>query len=900
MRPISLKMTGFGPYVKEVDLNFVDGLGGSNFFLIHGLTGSGKTMILDAICFALYGESSGGGRKSSMFRAEMATPTDETKVEFAFSLRGKTYLIKRKPKYLRASKRGDGMTEEKPSAEIFETESPLPLSEDAKYTKIPVRDVDKYVTELLKFDCEQFRQVVILPQGSFQTFLKAKSNERQNILDTLFDAEFFRRVEDELKIKANNAQNAFENVDGDRKKQLDDAARESGVENFDESQFPALIKKFADELDAATAQIQLLDDQFNAAQKNLSEGKELDKLFKSLDTKSQALTDAQKVLEKILSELADAKTELEKRTAEEPLRENLKLLLAKLDEKKTALQNFAKKQAELNAAIESAQKSAEEVERLEKLKVKCDETMTELKITVERLQDAPAKQVVAEKILKEAEAREKLLAEIADLRQQISGAKTKSETSQKNCSDAEKFLADLRQRQNNGSAARLAKTLVDGVPCPVCGAIHHPKPATSDVAIPTDVQIKAAETKLRALTETKSADENFLTELKTKLADKEKTLSESEKVSSVDEAKASLKKISADVEKLKTSRDRIKNGEIKTRETEDKLAKARDADKKLSGEEKILRGVVENMEATIDAKYLADKTLLDAEISAAKKKLDELNTAFQSAQTNFNRLNTSAAGQKSTVKAAQKNLDDVAAQVDGKTLPDVPALQKIYDNTRAAHVAAVKTQTTLTNKLNRLKEIAKKLSALADDLKSAEKNLLMWKTLYEAASGKVTKISFRRYYLATMFEEVVNEANNRLEKMSSGRYRFQIQKESTDRRFAGGLDLEIVDEYTGSARSVETLSGGESFLASLSLALGLAAVVQNNSGGIKLDTIFIDEGFGTLDSETLDVAMKALIELQSGGRLVGIISHVEELKNQISVRLEVKKTKNGSTAEFVS
>ena len=313
-----------------------------------------------------------------------------------------------------------------------------------------------------------------------------------------------------------------------------------------------------------------------------------------------------------------------------------------------------------------------------------------------------------------------------------------------------------------------------------------------------------------------------------------------------------------------------------------------------------LRGVVKQMTANVDAKYLADKKLLDTEISAATKKLNELNDAFQSAQTNFNRLNNSAAEQKSTVKSAKKNLDDVAAQVDGKTLPDVDALKKICDDTRAAHVAAVKTQTTLTDRRNRLKEIAKKISALAADLKFAEKNLLMWKTLYDAASGKVTKISFRRYYLATMFEEVVNEANNRLEKMSSGRYRFQIQKESTDKRFAGGLDLEIVDEYTGSARSVETLSGGESFLASLSLALGLAAVVQNNSGGIKLDTIFIDEGFGTLDSETLDVAMKALIELQSGGRLVGIISHVEELKNQISVRLEVSKTKNGSTAKFVS
>lgn len=176
----------------------------------------------------------------------------------------------------------------------------------------------------------------------------------------------------------------------------------------------------------------------------------------------------------------------------------------------------------------------------------------------------------------------------------------------------------------------------------------------------------------------------------------------------------------------------------------------------------------------------------------------------------------------------------------------------------------------------------------------------MWKTLSEVANGKTSKISFQRYYLATMFKDVIREANNRLEKMSGGRYRFRNREDVIGRSKKGGLDLEILDEYTGTARPVETLSGGESFLASLSLALGLAAVVQNNSGGIELDTIFIDEGFGSLDTETLDFAMKTLIELQSGGRLVGIISHVEEIKNRMPVRLEVFKTKTGSYAKFIA
>ena len=201
---------------------------------------------------------------------------------------------------------------------------------------------------------------------------------------------------------------------------------------------------------------------------------------------------------------------------------------------------------------------------------------------------------------------------------------------------------------------------------------------------------------------------------------------------------------------------------------------------------------------------------------------------------------------------------------------------------------------------NGSKKSQKKISALAQDLKVADKNFLMWKNLSDVAGGYVSKISFQRYYLATMFKEVIDEANNRLEKMSGGRYRFRNKEDVSGRQRKAGLDLEILDDYTDTARPVETLSGGESFLASLSLALGLAAVVQNNSGGIELDTIFIDEGFGTLDTEALDFAIKTLIELQSGGRLVGIISHVEELKYRVPVRLEVTKYKSGSTAKFIS
>ena len=251
--------------------------------------------------------------------------------------------------------------------------------------------------------------------------------------------------------------------------------------------------------------------------------------------------------------------------------------------------------------------------------------------------------------------------------------------------------------------------------------------------------------------------------------------------------------------------------------------------------------------------------------------------------------------------AAQDAQRAAAEKLKGKTPPALDELKTLAETSRENYEAAIREEASLKGTLGNLERLAAQILELDKKIASAEKTSALWNKLSTVASGKIPgrKISFVRYYLRAMFEQVLTEANYRLEKMSDRRYWFRQKDAGKSSSSTAGLNLEIFDEYTGEARPVETLSGGESFLASLSLALGLAAVVRNNAGGIKLDTIFIDEGFGSLDAETLDSAISTIIG-QSGGRLVGIISHVEELKNQLPVRLEVTKTQTGSSAKFIS
>ncbi len=878
MKPINLKMTAFEPFAKTVELNFEKGLDGENFFLIHGATGAGKTSILDAMCYALYGNSSGGERNAKMLRSEQASANIKTEVEFTFALGEKIYKIRR------GLKTDDADT----SAEIYRNNILLDSG---------AQKVNKIVQEIIGFKIEQFRQVILLPQGSFKKFLLANSKERGEVLNMIFDANFYALIENHLKDKSKNAEKICNDLDAQQNNLKNDARQICNVTD-EEINLPVLLENFAGNLNASKNKVAALKVNLDKAAKDLTAAEILNKDFENLNAAKKILSDSKIALEKISADLKIASTEYEKRKSEENLRDDLKNKIAELNKIAAAISELETKEKEFAKAKDAETAAQKSLNKLEIQQKKCEDTLTDLKNQAAKLQDADANFVKATQKLKDAKDRAKCLAEIERLKKESVAAQKRLEVANKNFDAAQNNLKRLQLLQKLCTAAMLAQDLHDGEPCPVCGSIHHPKLAVTDEIIPTDEEIERAENILNKKQIELDAAKRAITSIEEKINAQKNLLEKFVDVMEISAAETFYNETKQNAENLKICRERIAKGEDFTKGVIEQVQKAKvDADNKMRTAEN-LRGIVEEKKSQIPAEFLSDIKKIDADLKSLQTEKQKLDSAWKLAEENFHNLEKQNSEYAGKVQAAEKSYNDAVKKVEDKIPPNISELQNKKNFAQDSHTAAVAEFATLENNLKRLQDISAKLENLDAEIKTSEKNYQILKKLSDVANGEKSKITFQRYYLRAIFSDIIFEANERLERMSGGRYRFRNEKNALSRKKLEGLDLEILDAYTGTARPVETLSGGESFLASLSLALGLAAVVKNTAGGIKLDTIFIDEGFGSLDGETLDVAMNALTDLQVGGRLVGIISHVDELKRRVPVRLEVVKTKTGSTAYF--
>lgn len=1011
MKPIYLEMHAFGPYAGKQIIDFRQ-LGTRQLFLIYGPTGSGKTTILDAICYALYGDTSGNSRSGTNMRSEYATADEATKVLFAFAIGEKRYCIERSPEQYVAKKRGTGLKHEPMHAALYEWQG-----DEMTGTLITSRNVKAEVETLLGFKYDQFRQVVLLPQGEFRRLLLAPSAERQQIMQVLFHTERYGRLEQlaDAEQKAAGKGNEERNMKIAQYLELAGAA--------DEQALAATIAARTGDVKTKEEEVRVALQQRDAHQRQVQQLEVLDHQWQTLDRAEKEL----QALQQQETAIAKEREYLQKLEKAELLAEPCQHLADILRQGKAARAEYDRFQAEAQQAQQAEKELQVQSERWEKERPAYTERAKQIG-KLEGLQAQAAAYADVCRQEKQAAARaagaqkeqEKAQASVLSWRQKVQRAQEQTGNLPQLAATAEQKRADVQnaevclsrelalealaqdihqaeacwrqaiqeltkadeaaahdrvdfeavsQRYQQGQAFVLSETLTEGAPCPVCGATTHPhkaaKPADfpqkSDVdrrnalAAESEKKRQAAEVQAKSLeTALKEKQKQYEQQRRTYPAEKDSRTWQTyvqegkQQLADVDRQVKALQQLQHDLVQWQQSladqetaaekarqeaeaagREHVRQIEIKTQAEAvlpEEYRQPEALQQALQGLRKqqqafdratsaLQQQLAETMQAAARfsgqaAAALKQRENLAAQYTETRTALTEQAQAYGFASLQECQDLQAHIPNAATVRQAIKDYEGQVQQVQGQlqlarqatTGKERPQMQAAYEklkeaNERCQHLSQA--VAALQTELRQLETYERQIAKWQQEQAALAKRYETIRSVYDLLKGDATGVNFERYVLGALLDEVLQAANLRLEKMSRSRYELQRSHSREDKRvLRAGLDIEVFDTYTGYARPANTLSGGETFLASLSLALGLADVVQAYSGGIHLDTIFIDEGFGTLDPETLDFALKTLMELKQGGRLVGIISHVGELRERIDTRLAIQKTKRGSTASF--
>ena len=862
-------MRAFGPYAGETVIDF-EKLQGRHLFLICGPTGAGKTTILDAMCYALYGKTS-GDRTGEKMRSDYADSSERTEVIFDFMLGDKTYRATRSPAQMVDKKRGSGQT-------LAAMQASLSEMEDGKEINTLRTGIEEAAGKLIGLNAYQFCQVILLPQGDFRKLLVAKADEREAILKQLFKTQRFSEFKDRLK----------DRLDAKVREKMEKQTREDQILSTagaaDEKQLASIVEEAEKSLQEAVETTRKQEKESNEFRKVyqketalMGHFTELDKALKqdaALKNEEGRMKEMEASLSLIRSarELAPYFDQLDGITRE-GRQEAQKLKTAKAD-----METYARLNETLEKRIQELDAMKEKREEERKTALKMQDLVPKAKLygaAVQALKNA-------QNALSRAEEETKRLQASAE-------AARKARDAQKEKADA------VRKSYIDGQAFLLAEGLEDGVPCPVCGAIHHPAPAHGGYHVAKAEDVERAQKEY----ERASAAYDRANDAK----EKHSTGAYAKAVSDHAKADAQMKTLEEipeayrDPKFLEMESTRLLAGIRKwEQDKETAAAQLRKAGADLSASQAACRNAEERREELVKKYRETESVLKEASDKAGFQSLDECKEWYKKKDTEESvrkTLEQYRADRKSTEERIKAEEQETA----GKERPDMLALNEkskaLQDQLKKAseRAAALKERTeTLQKAVSDARAIEKEL----EDLRK-EEGLI--RGLYDLTSGKKTRITLERYVLGTLLDDVANAANLRLLSMSRRRYSLHRMTDESGLG-KGGLSLEVSDSFTGRSRPANTLSGGETFLASLSLALGLADVVQSRQGGVRLDTMFIDEGFGTLDPDSLNSAMNTLIDLQNTGRMVGIISHVPELEERIDARLRVTPAEKGSKAEF--
>ena len=928
MRPLLLKMSAFGPYAGNTVIEF-DKLGDKGLYLICGDTGAGKTTIFDAICYALFGEASGRLRDVSMLRSKYADDLTPTEVELLFLHNDKEYRIVRNPEYYRPSKRGGGLTKQPQDACLY-------MPDGNVISK--AKDVNKAVEELLSLNCDQFFQISMIAQGSFRELLISDTNTRQKIFRELFKTGFYLTLQDKL----SEARKEISDKVSDSKKSIEQYVRDIMVDEDD----VLLI-----DVENAKAGLMLTEDIIelivSLINKDETTANDNENKLKTVNGELERVNSSIAIIENAINskEMLDItlKEYEEKKPVEEAVNaefEKAKIELAKKDDivkELSTIEAEIKKNEDINKTEALVNRlSDDEKNKTENLGLLLDEkeqkagVLSELKSELDGLKNVG---VSIEEYKNKLEKLDKSINELNELKKEhkkfIRGQQELEELTDKYIEDNNEFkrlrdiYEEMEQAFRDGQAGILAATLTDGEKCPVCGSIAHPDKAKLTDEIPSEEKLNQAKENASKARDKANEASSFLRSRRTFVElIKEQLINNAVELfsdSDIDEDKdLFISNLESNIRsrefEITSSRNdfelRLKNErkkEDRKKEIEDNLISEYEEKLKLIDEDIASLNIeIAGINASINENKLKAKeikeSLIFSDMSAAEKRRNELTYTLNSIQQLYdikeqerNQIHDEVTKLTSKIESLKKSLEGIEiSDVTDKKAKKTELEYKRNDLTKK--IQEERTRIRINN--NVLVNIKDKV----ESLKETEKNLSYITSLSKTANGDLSgkeKIKLETYIQTTYFDRIIRRANLRFMEMSSGQYELKRQRVASDIRGQSGLDLVVIDHYNGTERSVRTLSGGESFMASLSLALGLSEEVQSSSGGVSVDTLFVDEGFGTLDSDSLDLAYKALTNVTEGNRLVGIISHVAELRNKIDNQIIVKKEKSGGSVATV-
>ncbi|MBC2153321.1 SbcC/MukB-like Walker B domain-containing protein [Listeria innocua] len=1020
MRPIKLTMQAFGAYAKKEVIDF-EKLGTEQIFVISGKTGAGKSTIFDAISFAIFGKANTFDRESFSMRSHFATDKEITEVTLVFRLKDKIYQISRIPQQEIAKQRGNGTTTSPQKAELYEL-----IGDEMKLLASSVRDVNTKMEELIQLNVDQFRQILMIPQGEFRELLVSDSKEKEVILQRLAHTVYYEKVENLLWEKQKEAEILVVEA---RKKvaelaelslpgieitgkttteisslQTEAIKQEQAILAELESALSIIRKETSEAVEKVTlAKEQLLDwqnldlyieevakleaekdfyqviaNRIEAA-KRASNLRSQDALCIRLKEQLETAVNTEKQVahevELITNQFSNAKKQKEALAEQEEILETNKRTLFQLEEMEPKIieletVTIQKRRAEINWK--------EAADRLEKVMKTEQEIAAELQSMETRLGEInQAELAILEAINKRttAEALIEKNQELVNKRMKMDLWNKQKQTEEQTLKQllTEKLAIEttIKQEESNlqqEQAATLAAHLHEGDACPVCGSVSHPQLAEYGESASLTT-LEEAKAKLHEKQLAINEVEKSISQLEWQLAEwadiagvdlvaVEKLLAENRQLA---------KNLSDQINQLQTNVAQKENiqGTLETLKNKQKELETEKNNTALQVESfhqevQLSSGKLSYLEQAIPVD-LRDKTIFDKkknELSnsikthleqaeqvdkifrEAEKETTRLESTLQSAENTTLDAKEALQVQREVFKDAMKQNDFPTYEAYKQALMSAEELkskeEQLADFERKRHLA-ISRRADLTEKLKnkqkpnieqlesfmtekqlelaqseentikqrdfvlKRKELAENYQNSIQAVEKAEVNYADIGLLADSARGKnARRLTFERYILAMFLDTIIHRANHRLSKMTSGRFELKRKIEKAKGNVQSGLELEVFDEYTGLTRHVKTLSGGESFKTSLALALSLAEVVQEMAGGISLETMFIDEGFGTLDPESLEVAVECLLETQENGRLVGIISHVPELKERISARLEVTATNHGSTTKFIT